>query len=267
MKRPDSPTPPPCLIELQEWFSAAVCANTPLEEVSLRQQSNTFLTASDTLDQNERLTIYMSDFWPRCLGSLAEDFPLLHRYLGYTAASQLMKDYVCACPSESYTLLHLGRRLAEYLQIHYHEKDNPLVCDIAAFEWAKMEAEESPNVSRLNPELLTDLHLSTLTELRLTLHPSVRILHLDFPVHTQLKPRKKKTVLVVFRYDFECRHVSVHPLFAQLLFCFQSPCSISEAIDRLMSTLSKSDIYILESSIQNWIAACVSNGWFQHPTS
>ena len=265
MQEHKSPTPPQSLVELQEWFSQAVCANSPEEEALLREKSTTFLTASATLDQNERLTIYMSDFWPRCLGSLAEDFPRLYRYLGETVFMDWMRQYVTACPSESYTLLHLGRRLPEFLRTHYCEKDNPFVCDIARFEWAQMEAQESPNSPRFDPDLLQEAQKESVTELPLSLHPSVRILSLDFPVHLPSKTRKKKTSLIVSRYDFEIHQIAVHPLFAQLLLCFQMQCSISDAVDALLNSLSKPEVYILETSIQNWITDAVTNGWFQHP--
>jgi hypothetical protein len=57
---------------LQHWMQKAICEGT----VSAVEVNQT-LTANSKLSAQDRLNIYVRDFWGRTLDSLAEDFPEL----------------------------------------------------------------------------------------------------------------------------------------------------------------------------------------------
>lgn len=259
------PSPPDSLIKLQTWFSTAVCAIDPKDKKITQKQSSQFLTASSKQNHNERLSVYMSDYWPRCLDNLAEDFPLLRQYLGEDRFLSTMQQYIQTYPPSSFTLLFIGQNLQSFLLQNYQKEDASLIQDIVAFEWAKIESFAAENSACFDPTLLNESQKQQLSELALTLHPSVRILDLHFPVHKSLSSKPKATTLCVYRHNLSVQHMVLHPLLAQFLRCFSHPISISDAVEHMLHSLSKKDVYILETSLQSWVSEAVTHQWFQHP--
>lgn len=62
----------------------------------------------------ESLELYHRQYWFRLLDSIAEDFPTLQKIAGEEVFWSLMEAYLLACPSSSFTLRHLGSRLADF---------------------------------------------------------------------------------------------------------------------------------------------------------
>ncbi len=72
------------------------------------------MKGNDSLSSAERLELYHRQYWFRVLDSIAEDFPILRKMAGEDVFWQLMEDYLRTCPSESFTLRHLGSRLPDF---------------------------------------------------------------------------------------------------------------------------------------------------------
>lgn len=260
-----SPIPPASLVELQTWFSTAVCASNLNDKQITQTQSPLFLTTTSKLDHNERLSIYISDYWPRCLDNLAEDFPLLRQYLGDDLFFSTMQQYVQTYPPSSFTLLFIGQKLQTFLLQSYQKEDAGLIQDIVAFEWAKIESFAAENSASFEPNILNKSQKKHLSELALILHPSVRVLDLRFPVQKSLSSKPKPTTLIVYRENLTVQYQALHPLLAQFLRCFSKPMSISDSVEHMLHSLSKKDVYILETSLQSWVSEAVAHQWFQHP--
>ncbi len=129
----------------------------------------------ENLSSEERLELYHRQYWFRVLDSVAEDFPILRKMTGETRFWQLMEAYMLACPSGSFTLRHLGSRMAEFVA-EWDELDvveRPWFSGIAAIEYAYMEIFEAADWEVVAPEnLATDV---------LGLQPHVMLLELQVP--------------------------------------------------------------------------------------
>ena len=168
-----------------------------LLDVQMRMASAIFapLTGSDRIDPGvdadyikpnnrmtsaERLEIYSRSYWFRILDSLYEDFPGLRAVIGERSFRQLSRAYLADCPSRSFTLRDLGSRLPEWLACNprYAGKPHALAIDMAALEWAHIEAFDSAAEKELGPEDLLELG----PDFHARLQPYIRLLDLTYPV-------------------------------------------------------------------------------------
>lgn len=72
------------------------------------------LKRAPNLSPAESLELYHRQYWFRLLDSIAEDFPTLLKMAGEETFWALMEAYLLDCPSSSFTLRHLGSRLADF---------------------------------------------------------------------------------------------------------------------------------------------------------
>lgn len=127
------------------------------------------------LSSAERLELYHRQYWYRLLDSIAEDFPVLRRMLGEERFWKLMEDYLLVRPSGSFTLRHLGSRLAEFAA--GWEGASPgeqrWFFSLARLEYARMEVFERAELPPLRAEELASSVL--------VLQPHVLLLDLPAP--------------------------------------------------------------------------------------
>ncbi len=115
----------------------------------------------ENLSSAERLELYHRQYWFRLLDSIAEDFPILRKLAGEGTFWKLMEAFLEACPSESYTLRHLGRRVSDFTA--GWEEIEPVerlwFSAIARLEYASMEIYEAAEWRCANPEELATAEL------------------------------------------------------------------------------------------------------------
>lgn len=127
------------------------------------------------LSPAESLELYHRQYWFRVLDSIAEDFPVLRRMAGEGDFWKLMEAYLLACPSSSFTLRHLGSRLADFTA-GWEGLDEVRRCwfsAIARLEYACMEVYEAAEWEAVRPEQFATAELG--------LQPHVRLLALPVP--------------------------------------------------------------------------------------
>ncbi len=177
------------LLELQRRMASAVML--PLtrtesmrkrrrDRLRMEPEASAFIKPNDRLTSFERLEIYNRQYWFRLYTSFEEDFPGLRAVLGRKQFERLMRAYLEACPSTSYTLRDLGARLPEWLTDH-DDLTRPrtrLALDMVRLEWAHIEAYDAASYSTPSPEFLANIGEET----RFRLQPGVRLLQLSYPV-------------------------------------------------------------------------------------
>lgn len=84
-------------------------------EAGFARTANRHLRPSCVLAPVERLDLYRHQYWYRTLDSLREDFPVLEALLGERGFSSVVEDYLSTTASRSFTLRHLGDRLAAFV--------------------------------------------------------------------------------------------------------------------------------------------------------
>lgn len=150
-----------------------------------------FIKRNDRLTSFERLQIYNQQYWWRLLGALAEDFPGLYAVLGERKFDKLANAYLESCPSKSWTLDELGKKLPAFL-VQHPELTAPysaLSSDMARVEWAQSVAFDGPERKPLNPQRLAG---SDPDKLRLRLQPYLTLLELKYPIDELLRRRKQR---------------------------------------------------------------------------
>lgn len=177
----------PELQSLQQRMAAAVMTPLTRDEQmrrrdaknrSVEKDADSFIKPNDRLSSFERLEIYNRQYWFRLFSSFEEDFPGLKSIVGTRRFERLMRAYLEAHPSRSFTLRNLGSALVFWLEEN-PQYTHPMTADaiaMAALEWAHIEAfdnEQRPPLTKNEIAGLDDgSHLELQPYLRLLEAPS-----------------------------------------------------------------------------------------------
>ena len=144
------------------------------ENRSVDQEASSFIKPNDRLSSFERLEIYNRQYWFRLFSSFEEDFPGLKSIVGSRRFEKLMRAYLEAHPSRSFTLRNLGSSLVRWLEEN-PEYTQPVMGDaiaMAALEWAHIEAFDNEQRPALAASEIAGLDDGS----RLELQPYLRLL-------------------------------------------------------------------------------------------
>jgi hypothetical protein len=148
------------------------------ENRSVDKEASSFIKPNDRLSSFERLEIYNRQYWFRLFSSFEEDFPGLKSIVGSRNFEKLMRAYLEAHPSRSFTLRNLGSSLVEWLKENpqYTAPSTPDAVAMAALEWAHIEAFDNERRTPLTANDIAELndgsHLELQPYLRLLEAPS-----------------------------------------------------------------------------------------------
>ncbi|GGG92205.1 DNA-binding domain-containing protein [Silvibacterium dinghuense] len=151
---------------------------------SNRAEAESLIRPNDRLTAFERLEIYNRQYWFRLYSSFEEDFPGLKAILGAKPFDRLMRNYLTACPSRSFSLRNLGSALEGWLEAHpeFLGPRRDLAMDMARLEWAHIEAFDSAHLPLLDPDELAAMDADSV----LRLQPHLHVLALRYPVEDLL---------------------------------------------------------------------------------
>lgn len=139
------------------------------------EKARELMKPGSNLSSEERLELYHRQYWFRVLDSIAEDFPILRKMAGEKRFWNLMEAYLSACPSGSFTLRHLGRRMAEFVSTwdELDDTERRWFSAIAELEYSYMEIFEAAEYEPVAPDQLATAEL--------VLQPHVILLDLPVP--------------------------------------------------------------------------------------
>ena len=151
---------------------------------SVAAEAGTFIKPNDRLSSFERLEIYNRQYWFRLFSSFEEDFPGLKSIVGTRRFETLMRAYLEANPSRSFTLRNLGRSLVVWLSENpeYTQPDTEAAVSMAALEWAHIEAFDNEQRSPLSAEEIGALDDTS----HLALQPYLRLVEAPYAVDDAL---------------------------------------------------------------------------------
>jgi hypothetical protein len=251
---------------LLEPLSGRSRSQTELSESSntlssgFRQVAAQIIRDGPNLSALEGLELYHRQYWFRLLDSLEEDFPETRRFLGEERFWNLLESYLIAHPSRSYTLRHLGRAMADHVASHPEVTlaERPWVTSISRLEYALMEADEAPSLTKPAPEDFLSCSLM--------LQPYVQLLTMEVPCVAWIaddtadweKMSPQSSCVVVWRSDdgdaqFDTESLNALPL----LEAFQQPGTLGEILGRVDLTGG-----VDASVFQEWFARWQARGWF-----
>lgn len=129
----------------------------------------------------ERVSIYENAYFARLIGALATDYKVLGLALGDVEFAALAKAYILEKPSHYFTLRWFGQDFAQFLSEQKGEHA-PLMAQLAAFEWAFVNAFVSADVSMRALEKIGSVPADAWPALSFSFHPSLQILEQSWDV-------------------------------------------------------------------------------------
>jgi len=183
----------PELHDLQQRMAAAVMRPLTRDEQMRQRDENhrsvsdeaaSFIKPNDQLSSFERLEIYNRQYWFRLFSSFEEDFPGLKSIVGTRRFEKLMRAYLHAHPSRSFTLRNLGSSLVAWLRDNpqYTEPMTENASAMAALEWAHIEAFDNEQRPSLTPDQIAAIDDAS----RLALQPYLRLIEAPSAVDNAL---------------------------------------------------------------------------------
>jgi hypothetical protein len=237
------------LKKLQKWMKRSIVTPYALQPKELKNQTAYYLTGNSHLNAKERFDIYVNDFWPRILDSLAEDFPELKKLLGEKSFTNWVEKYIDKYPSTSFTLFYLGKNLPQFMKRYYRGKNKKNVLETANFEWAQVKAYVAPGLKGLNPQDLSKKQKENLAHLKIILHPSVSLV--DY----------KNKNWIVYRFQNKVYEQSLKPDLYLLLKLISKKQTLSRSTAALSKHLKPLALNKALAEIHDWFTIAVSREW------
>jgi len=203
------------LITAPEGVAAALAADGD-RGGSVRAHLLRTVRSDQGLDAAQRLDIYANMYFFRILDVLKEDYPATRALLGDVAFHNLITDYLVRHPPAHFSIREAGRQLPELLAGHPAQTHHPCVADLARYERDLHDAFDAPDAAALRAAALAAIPQQDWPQLRFALHPSVRLLASQWPVHdlraavdrgeTAADPDPEATWLCVWRDELVVYH-------------------------------------------------------------
>jgi len=203
----------------------------------------------------ERLEVYANAYFFRILEVLRKDYPALEASLGEARFHNLVTDYLAAHPPTRFSLRYAGEGLGCFLAGHAVARalreEFPWAADLAALEWAIVDAFDAADHPPLAREDLARVPPDLWAALRLRLDPSVRVIRAAWPVQllreasdgSQPLPALTAgvTALLVWRKDERVFHRAIDPLEAGLLDLLAGGATFGDLCERMALEIGDRD--------------------------
>jgi hypothetical protein len=269
------------LPRMQRWLQAVVAHPGSVEEAltgpaaaaELAPEAvGELIRPSRALTPVERVGIYHGMYVLRMEEALATDYPALKHFLGDDGFLALVRDYVQAHPSRSYSLNRLGDALPEFVRGAPGLKRREFCHDLARLELAVSQVFDAPetrpldaaDVARVAPEAWEHARLRTIDAFRLLglRYPaneylqSVRDEHHDHP-----RPRLKPGWLAVYRSDYAVYRLTLSRPAHDLLADLAAGRPLGEAVAAAIARGGRRAPG--EDELQRWFRNWVASGLFR----
>jgi hypothetical protein len=130
------------------------------------------------LSVEARLGIYRHAYRARLTEALDEIYPILHQILGDETFASIAEIFIEAHPSVHRSIRWYGRELADFLTGQAPFGEQPVLAEIARFEWTLSEVFDAPDATPLGRAALSSVDPGVWAALRFRFHPSLRRLAL-----------------------------------------------------------------------------------------
>lgn len=236
------------LPRLQRWMQSVIVHPGAAEEAVSSPEAQAELPLallpevilpSKTLTSTERVSIYHGMYLPRMEEALQTDYPALRHFLGGAGFRELVRGYVQAHPSRSYTFNRLGDHLPEYVREAPGLKRRAFCHDLARLELAISQVFDAAETPPLSEEDLAGA--SSWERARLRPVEAFRLLAFRYPVsgyvqsvrdedHDHPAPRRKDTWVAVHRRDYQVRRQDLTRPAHDLLLDLASGVPLGQAV-------------------------------------
>jgi hypothetical protein len=125
-----------------------------------------------------RLGIYRHAYRARLIEALDESYPILYWVLGDESFERLGTRFVESHPSAHRSIRWYGRELPDFLEATVPFADQPILAEIARFEWTLSEVFDAADAGVVDRAALQAIDPERWATLSLGFHPSLRRLTL-----------------------------------------------------------------------------------------
>ncbi len=147
-----------------------------------RQREFTCSLLDESRDADAGLAVYRASVSANFSAALAATYPVVRRLVGEAFFSEAARRFALSHASTSGDLNEYGAHFPAFLAAYPHAATLAYLADVARLEWACHESESAPQAPLFDFEALARIEPSRYGELRLALHPSVRLLESAHPI-------------------------------------------------------------------------------------
>jgi Putative DNA-binding domain len=138
----------------------------------------------DGLAPERRLAIYRNNTLASLRGLLERTFPATRHLLGPERFVGIARAFIRSTPPDHPQLAAYGAGFPEFLEVRAEAGPVAHVADVARLEWAREEAYYAADAPPLEAAAVARIPVERYPKLRLSLHPSVRLVRSAGPVHS-----------------------------------------------------------------------------------
>ena len=213
----------------------------------------------DFAPQNQ-LGIYVDSYRWRLIDVVAEDYPVLKRYLGAEKFNQLINDFVDQNNSDHFNIGRFAIKLPKFLVQKKYDKFAIELCELETAIAQLADAEEtealtSKDLEKFDAESLENLILQPRAALKLFAFDHATNRYYLEEVNEVIE---QKTYLAVFRHDDVMWRIDLeHDEFSLLQKLFNE-IPLSQALSEIKNELQISEEQ-LEKKLSNWFSRWIRN--------
>jgi Putative DNA-binding domain len=131
-----------------------------------------------------RFAVYRNNLRVSLTDGLVARFPLCHALVGEAFFRAMAARFLELCPPRSPILATWGDDLPAFIELFPPARTLPYLADCARLEIARTEAYHAADAAPLEPAELTAVTPDEWDDVRVTLHPSVRVVSSRHPIGT-----------------------------------------------------------------------------------
>jgi hypothetical protein len=221
------------------------------------------------LTRGARVGIYRHAYVARLIEALQNYYPVLYQILGDEDFEALGAAFVRAHPSVHRSIRWYGREVAAFLQAEPRFAEQPILAEIAGFEWSLAAAFDSADETVLGRAALAGVEPAAWADLTFRFHPSVQRLTFEWNTTAVWKamsaerpppaPERSAEAVewLVWRRDLENYFRSLDPLEVTALDAALEGCNFAEVCGALAQQLPEGEVPMRAASL---IAAWLDGG-------
>jgi len=255
----------------QEWFAAIISTPedhpAPIDERS----ASRLIAPSATLSSLERIDIYRGGYHARLIECLADDYPVLQHALGEDEFEALCRRYIAEHPSRAPSLNYFGQFMADFCRSQPHSQSG-FLADLAKLEWAIVLSIHAPTAVTIGFEDLNQVPNERWPGARFQVNPSLKILHLAYPVNAYLQafrqgspgvvPAARHASVAVYRTGRSVWRLELEPAMVTLVESLASGATLEEGLAQVQAALSGETEQEMAKKISHCFQHSVSSGLF-----
>ncbi|MDX8517452.1 HvfC/BufC N-terminal domain-containing protein [Mesorhizobium dulcispinae] len=142
------------------------------------------LVGPDGLPSPRRFAVYRNNVVTGLIETLKENYPAVHRIVGDEFFRAMAGQFAITHPPRSPIMLDYGAGFPEFIDGFEPAATVPYLADVARIERAWIEAYHAADAEPLSAADLLAIDQDRLAQVRLALHPSLRVMQSRFPALT-----------------------------------------------------------------------------------